>query len=43
MRLGLGLGLTASAAKIIRIYALFLPSGATGLITADSLTFKARE
>ena len=40
MRLGLGLGLTASAAKRNRVYLSFIPSGSTGLITADSLVFK---
>lgn len=38
MRLGLGLGL--SAAQRNRSFSAFIPSGATGLITADSLTFK---
>ena len=42
MRLGLGLGLTASAAKRNRVYLSFIPSGSTGLITADSLVFKSR-
>ena len=40
MRLGLGLGLTASAAKRNRVYLPFIPSGSDGLITADSLVFK---
>ena len=40
MRLGLGLGLTASAAKRNRVYLSFIPSGSDGLITADSLVFK---
>ena len=40
MRLGLGLGLTASAAKRNRVYFSFIPSGSTGLITADSLVFR---
>ena len=42
MRLGLGLGLTASAAKRNRIYLPFIPSGSDGLITADSLVFKSK-
>ena len=42
MRLGLGLGLTASAAKRNRVYLPFIPSGSDGLITADSLVFKSR-
>ena len=40
MRLGLGLGLTASAAKRNRVYLSFIPAGSTGLVTADSLAFK---
>ena len=42
MRLGLGLGLTASAAKRNRVYLPFIPSGSTGMITADSLVFRSR-
>ena len=41
MRLGLGLGLTASAAKRNRVYLPFIPSGSTGMLTADSLVFKS--
>ena len=42
MRLGLGLGLTASAAKRNRVYLPFIPSGSTGMLTADSLVFRSR-
>lgn len=46
----LGLGFSVWSASIfanvvqaIATYAFFMPSGSTGLTTADSLTFKVRE